>query len=85
MIQYNPGSVRVHGDIALQAGDYTFAWQGADGATVEVKARYTFGYRREKDGWIIIEHHSSAMPKAPDALKPVSKVDPLSFCLGSIF
>lgn len=74
MTRLNPGSVRMHGDIAIQAGDYTFMWQAADGSDVEVDARFTFSFRREKDGWMIVEHHSSAMPAAPAALKAVSTV-----------
>ncbi|CAN0427233.1 unnamed protein product, partial [Pylaiella littoralis] len=50
MTRLNPGSVRMHGDIAIQAGDYTFMWQAADGSDVEVDARFTFSFRREKDG-----------------------------------
>lgn len=71
MTRLNPGTVRMHGDIGIQAGDYTFTWIGADGP-VEVDARFTFHFRREADGWKIVEHHSSAMPKAPAALKAVS-------------
>lgn len=72
MTRLNPGSVRVHGDIGIQAGDYTFTWDGADGP-VEVDARFTFHFRREADGWKIVEHHSSAMPSAPAGLKAVSR------------
>eukprot|EP00752_Nemacystus_decipiens_P012506 g11077.t1 len=69
MTRLNPGTVRMHGDIGIQAGDYTFTWDGADGP-VEVDARFTFHFRREADGWKIVEHHSSGMPEAPAALKP---------------
>eukprot|EP00903_Cladosiphon_okamuranus_P017885 g16458.t1 len=69
MTRLNPGKVQIHGDIAIQAGDYTFTWVGADGP-VEVDARFTFHFRKEADGWKIVEHHSSAMPTAPPALKP---------------
>lgn len=72
MIEYNPSPPRVHGDFAIHGGDYTFAWQGADGATVEVLARFTFAYRKENGEWHIVEHHSSKMPDAPPALKAVS-------------
>lgn len=72
MTRLNPGMVQVHGDIGIHAGDYTFMWQAADGSDVEVDARYTFSYRKEADGWKIVEHHSSAMPSAPAGLKAVS-------------
>lgn len=29
----------------------------------DVKARYTFIYRKIEDRWFIAEHHSSAMPE----------------------
>lgn len=73
MTRLNPGTVRMHGDIGIQAGDYTFTWVGADGP-VEVDARFTFSFRREGNGWKIVEHHSSGMPTAPAALKAVSAV-----------
>jgi len=74
LVEYTPEPVRMFGDaFAIHAGSYVFCWDGADGETVRVKARFTFTYRKEADGsWIIIEHHSSKMPEAPAALKPVS-------------
>lgn len=83
MTRLNPGKVQMHGDIGIQAGDYTFTWDGADGP-VEVDARFTFHFRREAGGWKIVEHHSSAMPTAPPALKPVSGISStcvLVFCV----
>lgn len=69
--------MRVYGQFAVQAGTYTFAWQGPDGATVEKRARFSFTFRRDDPAcpnkWTIVEHHSSSMPNAPEGLKPVSK------------
>ena len=76
VVEYTPAPVRVYGQFAVEAGTYTFAWQGDDGKTVEKRARFSFTFRREKPGnpqpWIIVEHHSSSMPNAPKELKSVS-------------
>lgn len=47
---------------AASSGLYTFAYE-KDGKTVEVPARFTFVYQKEKDGWKIVEHHSSTRPE----------------------
>ncbi len=76
MVEYTPVAVRVYGDFAVQAGTYTFAWQGEDGATVEKRARFSFTFRRDNPGgpqpWTIVEHHSSSMPNATSGAKAVS-------------
>ncbi len=46
-------------DLASNAGVYTFTF--ADGS--QAKARFSYLYRRDDDGWRIIEHHSSGMPE----------------------
>ena len=75
VVEYTPVAVRVYGDFAVQAGTYTFAFQGPDGATVEKRARFSFTFRRDRPGspqpWTIVEHHSSSMPTAPAGLKHV--------------
>lgn len=71
LVAYDPEPPVIHGKCALHAGAYTFAWE-VDGKMKETRARFTFGYRLEDDGkWVIIKHHSSAMPTAPPGLKPV--------------
>ena len=72
MVEYTPVGVRVFGGFAIQAGAYTFGWQGADGATVETQAHFSFKFRREREGWSIVDHQSSAMPREPEELKHVS-------------
>ncbi|HZE57541.1 MAG TPA: SgcJ/EcaC family oxidoreductase [Chthoniobacterales bacterium] len=48
------------GDIAINSGLYTFTF----GDGTKASARYTFVYQKQRDGkWLIIEHHSSKMPK----------------------
>lgn len=44
---------------AIDTGTYRFAM--ADGSTVE--ARYTYVYERVDGQWLIVNHHSSAMPE----------------------
>lgn len=72
--EFTPVSVRVYGDFATQAGTYTFAWRGTDGAIKEKRARFSFTFRRDPEsptGWTIVEHHSSSMPISPVELKHV--------------
>lgn len=52
-------NIRVFGDLAINSGVYTFTF--GDGAVVQ--ARYTFVYKNTGSEWLILEHHSSAMPE----------------------
>jgi uncharacterized protein (TIGR02246 family) len=45
---------------AIDTGTYRFAM--ADGSTVD--ARYTYVYERVDGEWLIVNHHSSAMPES---------------------
>jgi uncharacterized protein (TIGR02246 family) len=63
--------IRVYDNVAINSGYYTFTYNGQGGKKKIVPARYTFVYRKENDGkWMILDHHSSAIPKAPKGLKP---------------
>tara|TARA_B100001123_G_C15136049_1_gene957442 strand:- start:35 stop:403 length:369 start_codon:yes stop_codon:yes gene_type:complete len=55
----NESNIRTFGNIAINSGVYTFSFN--DGNTVQ--ARFTFVYQRNQERWLIIEHHSSAMPE----------------------
>ena len=55
----NEQNIRIFGDLAINSGVYTFQFNDDS----RVQARYTFVYRQQADGWLIIEHHSSAMPE----------------------
>ncbi len=58
----NERNIRLFGDTVIDSGIYTF--NGVkQGKPIEVKARYTFVYRKEGDTWLIAEHHSSGMPE----------------------
>jgi uncharacterized protein (TIGR02246 family) len=56
--------VRVYGDTAINTGYYTFSY-AKDGETKTLPARYSFTYVKNSDRWLIVDHHSSAMPPAP--------------------
>ena len=48
---------------AYDVGTYTFTLTGADGKTSQVAARYSFVYELRDGKWLIVHHHSSAMPE----------------------
>jgi uncharacterized protein (TIGR02246 family) len=47
---------------AVDTGTYRFTLTGAGGPRT-VDARYTFVYERRDGQWLIVNHHSSAMPE----------------------
>jgi hypothetical protein len=56
--------VQVFGDVAINTGFYIrTAMQ--DGKEVKNPARFTFVYQLRQGKWIIVEHHSSAVPEPP--------------------
>ena len=67
------GCVRMYDEnLAINSGYYTFTYN-KDGQTKEVPARYSFTYHKDGNNqWEIIEHHSSALPEAPEALEIVN-------------
>ncbi|NES80506.1 MAG: DUF4440 domain-containing protein [Moorea sp. SIO2B7] len=67
------GCIRMYDEnLAINSGYYTFTYS-KDGETKEVPARYSFTYQKNgSNQWEIIEHHSSALPEAPQALEIVN-------------
>jgi uncharacterized protein (TIGR02246 family) len=53
--------VRVFGDIAINTGFYTRS-STQNGKVVQNPARFTFVYQLRQGKWMIVEHHSSALP-----------------------
>lgn len=53
--------IRVYGDTAVNTGYYTFSYV-KDGETKTLPARYSFTYVKHGENWLIVDHHSSAMP-----------------------
>jgi hypothetical protein len=56
--------IRVYGDAAVNTGYYTFSYS-KDGEVKTLPARYRFTYIKNGQDWLIVDHHSSAMPPAP--------------------
>lgn len=56
--------IRVYGNAAVNTGYYTFTYM-KDGETKTWPARYSFTYVNNGERWLIVDHHSSAMPAPP--------------------
>jgi hypothetical protein len=56
--------VRVYGEMAVNSGTYTFSTV-RDSKPVTIPARFSFVYRNRNGRWMIVDHHSSAMPAPP--------------------
>ncbi len=54
--------IRLFGDLAINTGYYTFT-NVREGRTESRPARFSFTYLRRKGRWLIIDHHSSAVPE----------------------
>ena len=53
--------IRVYGNAAVNTGYYTFSYV-QNGESKLFPARYSFTYLKNGDRWMIVDHHSSAMP-----------------------
>src|SRR5512134_680159 len=53
--------IRVYGDMAINTGSYTFS-ETRDGKEIVRPARFSFVYRNRGGRWLIVDHHSSAVP-----------------------
>ena len=53
--------IRVYGNTAVNTGYYTFSFT-RDGETKTLPARYSFTFVKVGENWMIVDHHSSAMP-----------------------
>jgi uncharacterized protein (TIGR02246 family) len=56
--------IRVYGSTAVNTGYYTFSYV-KDGETKTLPARYSFTFVKSGERWLIVDHHSSAMPPPP--------------------
>ena len=56
--------IRVYGNAAVNTGYYTFSYV-KDGESKTLPARYSFTFVKDGEKWMIVDHHSSAMPPPP--------------------
>jgi len=56
--------IRIYGSTAVNTGYYTFSFV-RDGEAKSLPARYSFTYVNNGKNWMIVDHHSSAMPQPP--------------------
>ena len=56
--------IRVYGATAVNTGYYTFSFV-KEGEPKTLPARYSFTLVKDADAWMIVDHHSSAMPPPP--------------------
>ena len=56
--------IRVYGNTAINTGYYTLFYV-KDGEAKSLPARYSFTYVKKGKKWLIVDHHSSAMPTPP--------------------
>jgi uncharacterized protein (TIGR02246 family) len=56
--------IRVYGNTAVNTGYYTFSYV-KDGEARTLPARYSFTFVKNGERWLIVDHHSSAMPPPP--------------------
>ncbi len=63
-VAFGDQRIRVYGDAAVNTGYYTFSYV-KDGETKSLPARYSFTYVKRGGHWLIVDHHSSAMPSPP--------------------
>ena len=63
-VAFGEQKIRVYGDTAVNSGYYVFSFV-RDGEPQKLPARYSFVYRKRGNDWMIVDHHSSAMPPPP--------------------
>jgi uncharacterized protein (TIGR02246 family) len=63
-VSFGDQLIRVYGNAAVNTGYYTFSYV-KDGETKTLPARYSFTYVKNGERWLIVDHHSSAMPPPP--------------------
>jgi len=56
--------IRIYGSTAINTGYYSFSFV-RDGEARTLPARYSFTYVNKGNNWMIVDHHSSAMPQPP--------------------
>ena len=60
-VSFGDQLIRVYGDTVVNTGYYTFSYV-KDGEAKTIPARYSLVYAKGDKGWLIVDHHSSAVP-----------------------
>jgi len=63
-VSFGEQLIRVYGDTAVNTGNYTFTYT-KDGESKTLPARYSIVFVKDGQNWMIVDHHSSAMPAPP--------------------
>jgi uncharacterized protein (TIGR02246 family) len=63
-VSFGDELIRVYGNTAINTGYYTFTYN-KDGENKSLPARYSFVYLKRDGQWLIVDHHSSAIPAPP--------------------
>ena len=63
-VSFGDQLIRVYGNIAINTGYYTFTYV-KDGEAKSLPSRYSLVYVKKGKKWLIVDHHSSAMPAPP--------------------
>jgi hypothetical protein len=61
-VKFGEQLIRVYGNTAVNTGYYTFSFV-KDGETRSIPARYSLTYVKDGNNWLIVDHHSSSVPK----------------------
>jgi uncharacterized protein (TIGR02246 family) len=63
-LSFDQQLIRVYGTTAVNTGSYTFSYV-KDGEGKTIPARYSLTFVKTGQDWMIVDHHSSAMPAPP--------------------
>jgi uncharacterized protein (TIGR02246 family) len=63
-VSFGEQFIRVYGTTAVNTGYYTFSFL-KDGELKTLPARYSLTLVKDGQNWVIVDHHSSAMPVPP--------------------
>jgi len=61
-VSFDNQTVRLFGNVAIVAGNYTFTARSQDGPNQDNPARYSFTLVKDSERWVIVDHNSSLMP-----------------------
>jgi len=63
-VSFGDQLIRVYGNTAINTGYYTFSYT-KNGEAKTLPARYSMVFLKRDGQWMIVDHHSSAMPAPP--------------------